>query len=905
MKLVLLSIIFFFALNLCAQPFVNATSDYMLNYNSSYPMFGSGISLFDFNNDGFDDITFCSNEFGVQTFVNSGNSFTQIPLFDYYAGDFKHAVWIDFDNDSDYDFFATRANGRPLFMRNLGQLVFENIGDFVFENYSELIAMGCTWADVDLDGWVDLYIGVYNQYVQSNLFFKNINGEQFVECANELQISDGFRLTYQPLFVDFDMDFDMDLIVVNDRDDGNHLYENDNGFFTDISESSGFNIPCDGMSATTADYDNDGDFDFYITNTEEGNQLLKNNNGLFEDIASQSDAIVNGWCWGASWIDSFNDGVPELVVTGGAEIIQDNYFLSSDSEDLDVYFTTEFSTEDDFGQENYCVAKGDLNHDGALDLVFTSISPSNHSIWLNQAEVGNWINVTLSGTISNINATGSIATVYAGSDVYYHQWLCGENLFGQNSQHVLIGLGDHEIIDSVLIHWPSGWTDKYFNLNTDEYYYFIEGETSFLLNTYESYSLCANDSLLFVVPDTIDFESWNDGDTSRSKWIYSAGNYSAEIRTELGFPYFINFEMETLIFPDFDLLVIDPSCHAESNGQIQLIADINEINSVIWEDGGQDFIRIQLGNGLYSINLFSSSGCALSEDVTLVSPPPIQLVNALDTIICEGVPFNFTPSFEGGVSPFTYAWLNELTPNNSGTQTLLAIDSNNCLEEFDISIQINAPIDIEIMTDTVCSGETTAISYSVAGGYGELTFDFGGINVNAVPAGEFQLIAIDELGCSSDTTFEVFQWQPLNIDSTSLTNLANGFLQIEFHISGGVPPYSYAWSDGATSSALTTDQLSSYSCLVTDLTGCTITAEIDKQLLLVESLARKFDVYPTIFDQFLVFNQHEKIGVYDLTGKLILNSSSMDQSVIDTSNWPSGMYFYISEGSNAAKLIKK
>jgi hypothetical protein len=220
---------------------------------------------------------------------------------------------------------------------------------------------GISATDFDGDGDLDLFGARYvtSQYGESvpipfhearngptNHFFRNTErGFQDVTGPLGLGSEGGERFSLAGHFIDFDLDGDDDLYVVNDFG-SNQLFEYAGGKFREVSASLGAADPGAGMGAAWSDYDADGDLDLYVTNMFSsagrrvafqsafaegrpeseregiqrlslGNTLLRRDEDGFTDVAEESNTRMGRWAWGATFVDLNGDGHDDLVSPSG------------------------------------------------------------------------------------------------------------------------------------------------------------------------------------------------------------------------------------------------------------------------------------------------------------------------------------------------------------------------------------------------------------------------------------------------------------------------------------------------------------------------------------------------------------------------------------------------------------
>ncbi|MEP7253145.1 MAG: VCBS repeat-containing protein [Ginsengibacter sp.] len=241
----------------------------------------------------------------------------------------------DINNDGLPDIVFTANAGQPKIYLNKGNFVFEDIS-----NKSKIKAdgwkTGVTMADVNADGWLDIYIcrsGNGDDNSRKNLLFINQKDGTFKEMAAEYGVDEKGHST-QAVFFDYDNDGDLDLFILNHsikryrnfdvaymksaRDSlaGDKLYRNDNGHYYDISASAGIkgNPINFGLGVAVADFNNDGWPDLYVTNDYDEDDYLYINqkDGTFRDSLQSYLGHTSKFSMGCDVGDINNDGLPDL-----------------------------------------------------------------------------------------------------------------------------------------------------------------------------------------------------------------------------------------------------------------------------------------------------------------------------------------------------------------------------------------------------------------------------------------------------------------------------------------------------------------------------------------------------------------------------------------------------------------
>ncbi len=369
------------------------------------------------------------------------------------------ATWVDMDNDGDLDLFVTNSGANRMY-RNEGGGSFSEILIAAIQDGG--LTRSAAWADVDLNGFVDLYFSVAGiagpaPTGKVNKLFLTLGPTVFFPYAPDtlelpLQIGRGVA------WADYDLDGDMDLYVANggppasynegDIDHSNALFRNNgDGTFSNITPPE-LEHDNDSRSATWVDYDNDGDFDLFVTTVSTSNNMLFRNTGDGFVATNHPELGAGGRTRDASWGDHNNDGYIDVYLSR----VDDNRLLQN----VNGGFAFINVTSGQLGNaaNGRGVAWADFDDDGDLDL-FNATTSAN-TLFRNDTETTNhWLKVRLEGVSSNRSAVGARIKVTTGDMTQMRQVTAGEGYMSCPPLEQHFGLGQAEIVDRIEIIWPS------------------------------------------------------------------------------------------------------------------------------------------------------------------------------------------------------------------------------------------------------------------------------------------------------------------------------------------------------------------------------------------------------------------------------------------------------------------
>ncbi len=376
--------------------------------------------------------------------------------------------WGDMDQDGDLDLYiANWYNDQNLTYKNNGsgfdRVTVGPLG--TNRGFSE----SCAWGDYDNDGDLDLFVANSgNATPTNNYLFTNLGQGEFVREMDHVLIANR-AYTRLGTWIDYDRDGDLDLFTANENDAANELYRNElipsgTADFVAVTGDPLTSMINSSISASWADYDNDGDFDVFVANLDQNNQLFRNDGGSFsvlDDVVSQD----GGFSFGCSWGDVDNDGDLDLFVANGWGTGHKNNALYlnqlMDSGTASFQKQTESPVVTDGGW-SYGSSFADYDHDGDLDLFvakWMNSTSENNALFRNLGNANHYLQLDCTGTDSNSTAIGAIVclkTEIGGQSVEMVRQISGQDSYCGQNLRVHFGLGNATVIDELEILWPSG-----------------------------------------------------------------------------------------------------------------------------------------------------------------------------------------------------------------------------------------------------------------------------------------------------------------------------------------------------------------------------------------------------------------------------------------------------------------
>jgi len=495
---------------------------------------GSGVTVLDFNGDGWMDLYMLNGTYlegisdeGGKVFENTPNhlyqnngdgTFTEVAES---AGvDDRHwsmaAGALDYDGDGDTDIYLLNYGPNVLY-RNNGDGTFTDItaqiglrGPDRLNGFTKW-SVGVAFWDFNKDTRADMMVGNFlafdPEYVspttpdmmphpseykgQASMMYMQQPDGTFRDITADLNMYFPDSKCMGLTVFDYDDDGDLDMFQGNDHQ-LNFLFRNDGDTkFTEIAVAAGVaandeGSPTGSMHGSIGDIDGDGMIDLLVTDLKYGAMYRYLGDGVFEDVTRKSGIAHNfsgKGQWAAAMFDYNNDGdIDIFTANGSAEelILQKPLLLDNNGngnfKDVGAKLHPYFNTK----RSGRAAATWDFDNDGDLDIIVSHIDLKALPVFLRN-DIGNknnWLGISLNGKKGPASAIGAKITLYTNNKVQVKINQCATSYLSYNDPRVLFGLGDEAKVNKLNVRWPDGSEDTYDDIDINQYTTIIQGEGS-------------------------------------------------------------------------------------------------------------------------------------------------------------------------------------------------------------------------------------------------------------------------------------------------------------------------------------------------------------------------------------------------------------------------------------------
>lgn len=436
-------------------------------------VYGMGVAVGDYNNDGFPDILVTSVGQN-RLFRNTGKgTFLEVTRSSGLAGRqgfSTSALWFDFDRDGLLDLFVCN-----------------------YVKWSPEHDVFCS-----LDAKHKSYCTPEAYRGETCWLFRNRGDGTFEDVTAKSGLFDSSSKSLGAAIVDYDRDGWPDLLVANDTQP-NKLYRNmHDGTFKDVAVEAGIAFSAEGkaragMGVDVADFNNSGTVGVAITNFDNEMTGLYRavGNGIYEDVSMQAGiglASKNSLGFGCAFLDGNLDGALDLLVANGhidetvrnirgnVGYAQPPQFFLNDGKGKFRDVASELGTEFNQPKVGRGLAYGDFDRDGDLDILMTTNNGPAFLFRNDQSSGNKSIRFRLVGTKSNHDAIGAAVRIFHGGGAQLRLVKSGSSYLSQSELPVTFGLGRQDGIERAVINWPSGRVEEFKSLAAGRTYECVEGK---------------------------------------------------------------------------------------------------------------------------------------------------------------------------------------------------------------------------------------------------------------------------------------------------------------------------------------------------------------------------------------------------------------------------------------------
>jgi enediyne biosynthesis protein E4 len=424
----------------------------------------------------------------------------------------------DYNNDGFPDILITCVGQNRLF-KNTGKGTFIDVTNASGLGKRQAFSTSALWFDYDRDGFLDLFVCNYVKWSTERDVFCSLDGKHKSYCTPEAYVGQTCWLfhnrgngTFEDVtascgifdssskslgvaMLDFDNDGWPDLLVANDTQP-NKLYRNQrNGTFKDVAVEAGIAFSTEGkaragMGVDVGDFDNSGREGIAITNFD--NEMIglyrAEANGDLADVAVQSGVGLPSKTtlgFGCAFADCDLDGSLDLIaVNGHIDDTVRNVRNVGYAQAPQLFLNNGKGNFREAGAEaggeftqpkvGRGLAVGDFDRDGDLDVLMTTNNGPAYLFRADQNSGNRSIRIKLVGTKSNRDAIGARARIMAGGMQQTRMVKTGSSYLSQSELPLTFGLGKRDRVERLLVEWPSGRTEEFKDLKAGKAYQVTE-----------------------------------------------------------------------------------------------------------------------------------------------------------------------------------------------------------------------------------------------------------------------------------------------------------------------------------------------------------------------------------------------------------------------------------------------
>jgi hypothetical protein len=323
---------------------------------------------------------------------------------------------------------------------------------------------------------------------------------------------------------------------------------------------------------------------------------------------------------------------------------------------------------------------------------------------------------------------------------------------------------------------------------------------------------------------------WSNGATSQDLANVLAGSYSVTVTDSIGCSAAATFQLNNPAIL-ISAATVRPAC-SQANGQVDItVSGGVEPYSYQWTNGATSQDLTGLAAGSYTVLVTDANQCSSMASYSLQENNTLHIAFTVTPTACVGNNIGAIDiTVTGGTAPYSYLWANGATTEDlsalaSGIQRLTVTDANGCRATSIVNVfKQGFQVASQALPPT-CSGESNGSIALTPNGVPPYTYLWStgetASSISQLSNGLYSVTVTDNTGCSQSLNF--FLSNPVITTLAMVTNPqcgTQGAFAINLIVSGGAAPYTYQWSNGATTEDISGLNSGTYTVTVTDANGC-------------------------------------------------------------------------------------
>ena len=433
---------------------------------------------------------------------------------------------------------------------------------------------------------------------------------------------------------------------------------------------------------------------------------------------------------------------------------------------------------------------------------------------------------TMTATTCGLNNGSAVAIVSGGTGPYTYLWSNGATTSSISN----LAAGSYTVVV----------TDK--NGCTASFTSVIATSTGIVVNATGTNAACGinNGTATATVSNgTAPYTySWNTGATSATIAGLGAGTYTVVVTDSKGCTGTKSVTITNTSGLSVSIAGVNAACGTNNGSATATVTGGTAPITYLWSNGATTAAITGLGAGTYSVVATDKNGCTASASVVITATSSISVSISKTNVLCNGGNTGTaTATAAGGTAPYTYAWSNGATTATisnlvAGVYSVTATDKNGCTASASTIVAQPARLTLTTSsTATSCGGSNGGASVVATGGTAPYKYAWSNgattASISNIAAGNYTIVVTDANGCTATATVSVAASTNLSVSITGVNascGANNGSATAS--VNGGTAPFTYTWSNGATTASISGLGAGTYTVSVTDKNGCKGSASI-------------------------------------------------------------------------------